>query len=46
MDAHLLATYRDIGVSHVNVYCGGSTRDETLGALDDLCAVRDEALAA
>lgn len=44
VDGSLLAIYRDIGVSHVNVYCGGDTRDETLAALDQLSAVRDQVL--
>ncbi len=44
VDSRVLATYRDIGVAHVNIYCGGDSRDETLESLDQLQAMRVEVL--
>lgn len=46
VDVALLKTYRDLGISHVNLALFGDTRDETLAALDQLNKTRIEVAAA
>lgn len=40
VDVALLETYRDLGISHVNLALFGDTRDETLAILDQLNKLR------